>query len=133
MKDEFLFAYGTLRQQAEGEIPRWLTRYADLVGEATYQGKLYRIADYPGVVPSEDPAHLVWGELYRLRDAGLLLSRLDRYEECGPGFPQPTEYVREVRQVQLRNGPVIPAWVYLYNRPTDCLQPIPSSPILTTQ
>ncbi len=122
MTDEFLFVYGTLRGGAGSEMHLLLARHADFVGDATYQGKLYKVDDYPGVVPSPDPSDLVRGEVYRLRDSDLLLLRLDRYEGCGPGFPEPTEYIRKIQPVRLPGGETIPAWIYLYNRPTDKLE-----------
>jgi len=48
---------------------RLLTRHGDLIGDATYQERLYRIGYYPGVVPTDDPADIVRGEVYRLRNA----------------------------------------------------------------
>ncbi len=72
MKDEFLFVYGTLRRDVVGEMYRLLARYSDFVGEATYQGKLYKVTHYPGVVPSNDPADLVQGEVYRIRNPDLV-------------------------------------------------------------
>jgi gamma-glutamylcyclotransferase (GGCT)/AIG2-like uncharacterized protein YtfP len=91
---------------------------ADYVDEATYRGRLYRVATYPGVIPSSDPAHVVYGEVYRLHEPSVL-ERLDQYEECGPAFPPPAQYVRERQQVALRNGESLLAWVYLYNLPVD--------------
>jgi gamma-glutamylcyclotransferase (GGCT)/AIG2-like uncharacterized protein YtfP len=122
MNDRFLFVYGTLRRDTDSEMHHFLARHADFVGDATYQGKLYVIGDYPGVVPSEDRSDFVQGEVYRLRDSDYVLSRLDRYEECGPGFSEPTEYIRKIQPVRLQSGETIPAWVYLYNRPTDNLE-----------
>jgi gamma-glutamylcyclotransferase (GGCT)/AIG2-like uncharacterized protein YtfP len=130
MKDEFLFVYGTLRRDTGSEMYRLLARYADFVGEASYQGKLYKIDYYPGVVPSEDPSDLVQGEVYRLLSPERVLPRLDQYEECGPGFPEPSEYRRELQRVRLRNGHTIRAWVYVYSRPTDDLELIPSGDFL---
>ena len=56
---------------------RLLTRHCDLIGDANYQGRLYWIGYYPGVVPSDDPADVVRGEVYRLRNANLVLRRTD--------------------------------------------------------
>jgi gamma-glutamylcyclotransferase (GGCT)/AIG2-like uncharacterized protein YtfP len=125
MKDEFLFVYGTLRRDVGGEMYRLLTRHSDFVGEATYQGKLYKVTYYPGVVPSNDPSDLVQGEVYRLRNPDLVLPRLDEYEECGPGFKEPTEYVRLSQEIQLRKGETLSAWVYVYNRPINGLELMP--------
>ncbi len=121
MNDVFLFVYGTLRRDSRSDMYYLLARHADFIGDATYQGKLYKIDYYPGVVPSEDPSDVVQGEVYRLCDSDFVLSRLDQYEECGPGFSEPTEYVREIQYVRLRSGKNISTWVYLYNLPTNDL------------
>jgi gamma-glutamylcyclotransferase (GGCT)/AIG2-like uncharacterized protein YtfP len=132
MKDAYLFVYGTLRRGTDSEMYHLPARHADFVGDATYQGKLYKIDYYPGVVASEDPSDVVHGEVYRLREPDLVLSRLDQYEECGPGFPEPTEYTREIQPVRLRSGETISAWLYLYNRPTDNLELVSSGDFLET-
>lgn len=99
---------------------------AEFIGHAAYQGKLYNIGAYPGVVPSNQPSDRVQGEVYRLLMPTLTLQRLDRYEECGAGFPKPAEYVRKIQPVQLMNDEIISAWIYLYNRPVRGRQRLPS-------
>jgi gamma-glutamylcyclotransferase (GGCT)/AIG2-like uncharacterized protein YtfP len=121
-----LFVYGTLRRDVGGDLCHILENYADFLDYGVYQGKLYRVGKYPGVIASSDPNDRVYGEVYRLHDPCRLLSRLDLYEECAPGFPRPTEYVRDVQFVHLLNGEVIPVWMYLYNRPIDQLELITS-------
>lgn len=114
--DNRLFVYGTLRHGCRSAAHDWLLRWADPLGPAWTPGRLYRIAHYPGLVLSDDPAERVIGELYALRQPETVLAELDRYEECGPGFPEPTEYVRCQRPVTLLDGSRCSAWVYLYNR-----------------
>jgi len=130
MNCSYLFVYGTLRRGANSEMFRLLARYADFVGEASYQGKLYKIDGYPGVVPSKNQVDLVQGELYQLHDAGLIFQQLDLYEECSPDFLQPTEYIRELCDVRLQNDEIIQAWFYRYNRPIDSLERLPSGDFL---
>lgn len=126
MDCDFLFVYGTLRQDNDNEMSRLLASYAELISPATFQGKLYLVDTYPGVVPSANPSDLVHGEVYRLHEPDFLLTQLDAYEECGSDFLKPTEYVRAIRQIRLPDGACISAWVYLYNLPTAALKPIPS-------
>jgi len=104
---------------------RLLARHSNLIGEATYQGRLYRIGHYPGAVPSNDPMNMVRGEVYRLRHPSVVLARLDRYEECGPGFRQPAEFVRHSAEIRLRTGRTVSAWIYIYNRPVRGLKRLP--------
>jgi gamma-glutamylcyclotransferase (GGCT)/AIG2-like uncharacterized protein YtfP len=132
MEEENLFVYGTLRKETDSEIHHLLTRYADFVGKGTYQGRLYKIDNYPGVIPSGDPTDQVHGEVFCLREPEILLSRLDQYEECGPGFPEPSEYVRKKQEVRLKNGRKLTAWIYIYNRPVKGLQWIASGDFLKT-
>ncbi len=130
MNDTYLFVYGTLRRDGGSEMIRLLTLYGECVGDAAFQGKLYKIGRYPGVVPSDDPSDLVRGEVYRLRAPGLVLLSLDQYEECGPDSPEPTEFVRRMEAVRLGSGETIRAWVYLYNRPTEGLERVPGGDFL---
>ena len=130
MGDPFLFVYGKLRPGSDSDMSRWLSRSADYVDEATFQGRLYRIDDYAGAVASVHAEDRVLGEVYRLREPDTTLRQLDQYEECGPGFVQPTEYVRRMRRVELRGGQAISGWIYLYNRSTDGLVPMSSGDFL---
>jgi gamma-glutamylcyclotransferase (GGCT)/AIG2-like uncharacterized protein YtfP len=130
MNNTYLFVYGSLRPGTNSEMFQLLAQQADFVGEARYQGKLYKIDDYPGVVPSANPADLVQGEVYQLHNADFILPQLDDYEECSPGFLQPTEYVRELCELRLQNNQIIKAWLYRYNRPTDALKLLASGDFL---
>ena len=133
MSVQLLFVYGTLRRNARSGIHPLLAVYADFVSEGTYQGCLYEIDDYPGVVPSIDPSERVAGEVYSLRKPDIILPKLDMYEECGPGFPEPAEYVRRKQEIILSDNTKRSAWVYLYNRPTEHLARISSGDFLTAQ
>ena len=113
--------YGTLRRNTHNEMHHYLAQRSDFIDYATYQGKLYQIDHYPGVIASNNPNDSVQGEVYRLNDPLSTLDYLDKYEECGIGFPQPTEYIRKLKAIRLACGQYIQAWVYLYNRPTDGL------------
>jgi gamma-glutamylcyclotransferase (GGCT)/AIG2-like uncharacterized protein YtfP len=125
----YLFVYGTLRRDAQHPMARYLNQQAQWIGPASYQGKLYKVADYPAVVASSNPADKVYGDVYQLLSADLW-SRLDDYEECSPSFPTPTEYQRLLQTVYLSNGEVISAWVYLYNHPISGLKVIESGDFL---
>lgn len=124
MTPEYLFVYGTLRRGTETNMHQLLAQHSDFVGHATCQGRLYRIAHYPGAVPSDDPAQRVKGEVYALREPASLLPALDEYEECGPGAAEPAEYARVRQEVVLSDGRSLIAWVYLYRRPTAGLAEI---------
>ncbi len=132
MNCHFLFVYGTLRREARHAMHRVLRASADFVDEAVFQGRLYLVHHYPGVVASESPADSVRGEVYALRDVGLL-EKLDTYEGIGADAPQPTEYVRRRQQVRLARGETVEAWVYLYNWPVDKFERLESGDFLAAR
>lgn len=121
MSPDYIFVYGTLKRNANTEMSHLLAKHAEFIDAATYQGKLYRIDDYPGAIPSDDPNNKVPGEVFCLHQADSILSMLDRYEEFGPEFPEPNEYIRLKQTVLLDNGSNISAWVYVYNHPIEGL------------
>lgn len=127
---DFLFVYGTLRRACAHQMHTVLAADSRYVGIAHYQGLLYRVSHYPGVVPSDNPAQQVVGEVYQLFKPAQTLAELDRYEECSADFPAPHEYRRELQLVTLENGCGVNAWVYVYNHSTDKLTPILSGDFL---
>src|SRR3954453_16272206 len=114
---DLLFVYGTLMRGFDNPMARLLSANADLLAEASCCGRLYRIQDYPGLVPSGDAAERVHGEVYRLHQPGPLLREFDMYEACGEGFAAPTEYLRQRLTVTLAGGSACEAWTYVYNWP----------------
>ncbi len=131
MTSDLLFVYGTLMRYFDHTMAQLLSRSADYLGQATCSGRLYLIKHYPGLLLSDDPADVVFGELYRLRDRDALLGELDMYEACGDGFPEPTEYIRQMLKVTLADGSAsepqtLEAWTYVYNWPVARLPRIAS-------
>jgi gamma-glutamylcyclotransferase (GGCT)/AIG2-like uncharacterized protein YtfP len=123
---EFLFVYGTLARNAEHEMHEHLIRHAEYAGEGYFNGQLYRVAHYPGAVPSSHPADKVFGELYRVGDVQELFAHLDDYEGCGPDDSQPALFVRRMKTVHLNDGTRTQAWIYLFNRAVTGLRRIVS-------
>jgi gamma-glutamylcyclotransferase (GGCT)/AIG2-like uncharacterized protein YtfP len=122
---DYLFVYGTLRLAARHPAHRLLDEGAERIGRGWLQGRLYEISGYPGAVLSADPTDRIVGEFYRLSDPAAVLARLDDYEEAAGHFPPPREYRRCRAEVRLEDGRSVTAWVYLYNRSTEHLRPIP--------
>jgi len=110
-----LFVYGTLMRGFDHPMAKLLSKSADFIGEAKCRGRLYRVKHYPGLVLSNDASDIVFGELYRLHAPEQLLREFDMYEACGEGFPEPTQYVRQMVQVALADGAASEAWTYVYN------------------
>jgi gamma-glutamylcyclotransferase (GGCT)/AIG2-like uncharacterized protein YtfP len=130
MISDLLFVYGTLMRGFDHPMARLLSANADFLGAATCRGRLYLVKHYPGLVLSDDPTHIVHGELYRLRERDALLGELDMYEACGEGFPPPTEYVRRMLPVALEGGGISEVWTYVYNWPVTQLPLIASGRFL---
>ena len=85
--DELLFVYGTLRRGTGHRMHDVLACHAEFVDLATFRGRMFLVAHYPGVVASADPRDTVVGDVFRLLQPGPLLLRLDRYEACDPRDP----------------------------------------------
>ena len=119
---EYIFVYGTLRRDTNSEMHHLLAKHAEFVDTAAFRGKLYKIDDYPGAVPSDDPNDIVHGEVYLLHQPDVVLPHLDYYEEFGPEFPEPNEYSRRKQTVLLKDGHIVTGWVYVYNHPTEGLE-----------
>ena len=132
MISDRIFVYGTLMRGFDHPMAKLLSRSADFLGEAQCRGRLYLVKHYPGLVLSDAPADIVFGELYRLRARDELLGEFDMYEACGPGFREPTEYVRRMLDVTLADGSVSEAWTYVYNWPVTGLPLIASGKFLET-
>lgn len=127
----FLFVYGTLRQAGNHPMHHLLAQHSSFLGEAWFQGILYRVSWYPCAIPSHYPHDKVIGELYQLHDANFILNPLDDYEECSAHFPTPHEYVRIKQTVYSPNHGAVEAWVYMYNRPINGLERIISGDFFT--
>jgi gamma-glutamylcyclotransferase (GGCT)/AIG2-like uncharacterized protein YtfP len=130
MISDILFVYGTLMRGFDHPMAKLLSGNADFIGEAQCAGRLYRIKHYPGLVLSDAPDEIVFGELYRLRQPAELLREFDMYEACGEGFAQPTEYIRQMLAVTRADGTTEEAWTYLYNWPVAHLPRIASGRFL---
>lgn len=116
MMQEFIFIYGTLRKPIGKSIlkvvnPHWL-----FIDHAFVYAKLYEVNGYPGAIESDNDCDIVYGELYQIINHDILLSLLDKYEECSEDFPKPHEYIRKKINVLLQHSDLVfSAWIYLYN------------------
>ena len=123
---ENLFVYGTLKQDIEHPMRDLLARFAEFVGTAAFQGKLYRVNEYPGAIRSDDLQDVVYGEIYALKEPAAVLSTLDEYEDYEPGSPETSLYRREMTDITGADGRSMRAWIYLYNKSVEGLEAIPS-------
>jgi gamma-glutamylcyclotransferase (GGCT)/AIG2-like uncharacterized protein YtfP len=107
-----------------------LEQYADRVGRGRLPGILYDVGLYPGAVRKSGTRAFVWGDVYNLRDPERALRVLDRYEGWNEKNPAAAEFRRSRVTIDLGQGRKVPAWVYLYNRPTTGLPRIRSGDYL---
>jgi gamma-glutamylcyclotransferase (GGCT)/AIG2-like uncharacterized protein YtfP len=126
---DHLFVYGTLMRGFDHPMAQLLSRSADFIGEARCRGRLYLVKHYPGLVLTDDPAEIVFGELFRLRRPAECLREFDMYEACGEGFEPPTEYLRQMLTVTSGDA-AVEAWSYVYNWPVTHLPRIASGRFL---
>lgn len=109
-----LFVYGTLMRGFQNKYAQILHSSATWLGSATFQGRLFRVGEYPAACDSSDVSDVVFGDVFAIQNAAVL-QIIDEYEECGPLFSQPTEYVRVLRRIKRVAGDEVEAWIYLYN------------------
>ena len=118
--NDLLFVYGSLRHNSYHPLARRLREQAKWLGIAEFCGRLFEVGTYPGAGPSNEQAHRIFGDIYRLHEPATILPLLDRYAEFCNEFPEPNEFVRELRQVLMNDHPLF-SWIYLYNRSTNNL------------
>lgn len=108
--------YGTLRSAVFSPVSSLIADDIRWKGDASVEGKLYDIGNYPGAIPSKGNS-IIRGELIEITDAPRILKILDRYEGCDGQHPDEAEYMRKRELVRLADGSVVEAWIYWYNLP----------------
>jgi gamma-glutamylcyclotransferase (GGCT)/AIG2-like uncharacterized protein YtfP len=116
---EHLFAYGTLQPGCAPPQMADVVAKLRLVGEGFVRGKLYDLGGYPGAVPDENAPGKIIGTVMELPDDPEVVRDLDAYEECDSHSPETSEYIRELREVELAAGGSLTCWFYRYNGQTN--------------
>jgi gamma-glutamylcyclotransferase (GGCT)/AIG2-like uncharacterized protein YtfP len=83
-----------------------------------WNGKLYLVnlvENYPEAVSSDNYSHIVCGGIYTLNNPDNILSSSDEYEKCSDKFPAPKRYRRIKDNINLLNGNIVKAWIYIYH------------------
>jgi gamma-glutamylcyclotransferase (GGCT)/AIG2-like uncharacterized protein YtfP len=101
MADHLLFVYGKLRRAGALAMAEYFPGSTSL-GDATVNGRLYDLGDYPGLV-LDASGPKVFGEVYEI-DAETL-NKLDEIEAAA-------DYCRNVTEVTL-SGHQKTCWIYL--------------------
>jgi len=125
---DLVFFYGTLmsgfsrpgRQRIDAELQP--------EGRGSIQAALFDLGIYPAAVPASDSR--VWGEVYRMKNPGLVLGELDEIEGYRASEPDASLYTRVETHVTLEDGRVADAWVYFYNAPLGRAERISSGDYL---
>lgn len=113
--NDLLFVYGTLLDD-DTTYGVYLRDNSSFYSEATVEGKLYDIGEYPGAVLCDDGG-FIYGVILQLYDPGAAFGLLDIYEGFGASQPQPNEFIRVQAEAQTTSG-TVDCWIYLYNLPT---------------
>lgn len=117
-----LFIYGTLMAVAGHRLGALLREHAQLVGAGHIRARLYLIDEvdsqgpntFPGAVFSAHEADITHGEVWQISDKGAVFPSFDAYENCGPDWPQPNEFVLRPVDVTMADGQTLRASSYLY-------------------
>ena len=127
MKSEYIFVYGTLRDDIKNSNHQLIAKYTQYIGFGFVKGKLYRISWYPGVILERSRKNKVYGKIYQIKKPfnKKLLKIVDNYEECSNKFPRPHEFTRAITTAYL-NGIKLKVWIYTYNLETKGLEAIES-------
>lgn len=121
MPVNYLFVYGTLLQDFNNTMSRFLAEHAAFVSKGYFIGKLYEVDNFPGAILSDDEAEKVYGSIYKIHDIHKTFEVLDAYEGVTDGL-----YRRLLVETYLNSGNPVNTWVYIYNQPTNHLKRIPS-------
>ncbi len=122
---EHLFVYGTLMDQVDSAMARFLKSNGTLLGEAWLAGRLYDLGQYPGAVYDAAATSRVYGHVFQLHQASEVFAVLDVYEGIDPTQTLQNEYRRALLPVDFQCR-TLACWVYLYNLSPEGLPAIPS-------
>jgi len=120
-----LFVYGSLLTAICSQIATYLRKNSHPQGPGQVPGYLFDLGRYPGLVYDPEAPKMVAGQVLELLEPEAVLQVLDDYEMIIPENPELNEYRREQGRVITEKG-IRTCWMYLYNRPTEGLKPIPS-------
>ncbi len=125
---DLLFVYGTLMRGGVNERFLASPERARFVEEARVRGQLYDIGEFPALVTDVGPEaeeSWVYGEIYALEDADILLKTLDVIEGVNEAYPERSLFRRERLKAFSASGEKM-VWAYIYNQPLHHFPRIPS-------
>jgi len=119
-----LFVYGTLMRGMPFPMAAFLEQNAVFRWEGWLPGRLYELGGFPGLLYLPKQKNRVQGHVFELTDPGMVLGKLDAYEQFNPKAPDRSEYLRVLASVETTAG-LLDCQVYVYNRPVEGLLEIP--------
>jgi gamma-glutamylcyclotransferase (GGCT)/AIG2-like uncharacterized protein YtfP len=125
---DLVFFYGTLMAGFDRRRRAGIDGKLTYIGRGSIQASLFDLGLYPAAVPA--PEAVVWGEVYEMADADIVLTALDEIEGYQPADHDRSLYVRAQAPVTLSDGSTEGAWVYFYNAPLGGAQRIMSGDYL---
>lgn len=105
-REDYLFVYGTLRNDYNLKLKNQIAKDLQYVGKAKVEASLYDLGRYPGAI--KDNKNEVVGDVFLINDAERVFKILDRYEG--------DEFKRKRNKIQLRSGKPMTAWIYWYGQ-----------------
>ncbi|HTQ27584.1 MAG TPA: gamma-glutamylcyclotransferase family protein [Puia sp.] len=117
-RQQFLFAYGTLRKDYRPYPVIGIEEKLKFIGVAGIKGILFDLGCYPGAVENKNGG-TIRGDLFLLKDPVKTLGTLDDYEGCSGEEDVDDEFIRREINVRLEDGNTAAAWIYWFNRQTD--------------
>lgn len=110
-----IFVYGSLRSGFKSAAYDYITKYFNLVGNATVKGILYDMGNYPVAVETNEDKFIV-GELYKINDEmafDFIIAQLDDYEGLDAEDDEQVLYKRVLTDVFIDDTSTN-AYVYWY-------------------
>ena len=126
--NELVFFYGTLMAGFDRRRRAGIDDKLRYIGRGAIAGALFDLGLYPALVAATDGR--VWGEVYEMTDAPVVLAALDDIEGYRPDDPDSSLYLRAQTEVTLPDGSQAQAWAYFYNAPLGKAARIPSGDYL---
>lgn len=101
----YLFVYGTLMQNIDSQMARFLRANSQFIAEGKMKGYLYDVGFYPAALYQPNGETTVVGHIFELQNVATMLATLDEYEGAA--------YQREKVTIECEQR-IYECWVYLY-------------------
>src|SRR5579872_7226926 len=112
---EYLFVYGTLRKGYDLKLKNNVKADLKYMGQGKVAASMYDIGRYPGAIQNKTGEEII-GDVFLLNDPSRVLRILDKYEGISKRAGVHDEFIRQKKQIKLRSGKKLNAWIYWYNQ-----------------